>query len=121
MKLLLDFDSILYQAVYRVVSFSEMREAILNYGKENAKQWLLEQVYNRGIDRCEKQVYDLQLHVQSMMIDEITDVELYITTCTNSFRKELEPSYKANRKRNKYVWLLREHYVMNGAFHSDTH
>src|SRR5699024_6788894 len=36
-------------------------------------------------------------------------------------RKELEPSYKANRKRNKYVWLLREHYVMNGAYYSDTH
>ena len=55
------------------------------------------------------------------MIEEITGYELFITTCENSFRKKVSPVYKANRKRNSYVWLLRANYQMTeNAFYSDT-
>jgi len=121
MKLLIDFDGLLYSAVYRIVSFSEIRRAIREFGKEGARQWILEEVYNEGLNRCENQLLQIQNHISEQMINEITGVELFITTCSNSFRKELSPSYKANRKRNKYVWMLRDHYQINGAHFSDTH
>lgn len=121
MIVLIDTDSILYQAVYRVVSFSQMRQAIHQYGKEGAKQWLLAEVYDQGINRAEKQILEIVEHLNSVMFEEVSECELFITTCTKSFRKELTPDYKANRKRNSYVWLLRNHYKINDAKFSDTH
>jgi len=120
MILLIDLDSVLYTSVYRVVGVSSMREAISMFGKEGAKHWLNEEVYNEGINRCENDLLKIQNHIQSQMINEITGVELFITTCSNSFRKKIYPDYKKSRKRNNYVWLLRSHYQMNGAHHSDT-
>lgn len=120
MILLLDFDSILYHSVYRIVSIEQMKDAIRNYGKESAKQWLLETVYNEGVERCEKEIEAIKLHLSNIFFEDITGVELFITTCRNSYRKQLAPSYKSNRKANKYVWLLREHYSNNGVFESDT-
>jgi 5'-3' exonuclease len=120
MILLVDFDSILYASVYKIVSISQMRDAITKFGKEGAKQWILEEVYHEGINRCENELLKIQNEIDSLMINDITGIELFITTCSNSFRKEITPTYKANRKRNNYVWLLRSHYQINGAIHSDT-
>jgi len=120
MILLIDLDSILYTSVYRIVSFREMREALSNYGKEGARQWMNEEVYNEGINRCENELLKIQNKVDSLMMNDVVSVELFITTCKNSFRKKLSTSYKATRKRNKYVWMLRDHYQINGAHFSDT-
>lgn len=117
---LIDFDSILYKAVYKIVSFSQMREAIELYGKEEAKNWLLQEVYNEGINRTENMLLKMQTDLQSIFHLEVTSWELYITTCSKSFRKKISTDYKKKRKRNSYVWMLREHYRMNGAFHSET-
>lgn len=116
---LIDLDSLLYTAVYKVVSISQMRDAIKKYGKSGARQWLYEEVYNEGINRCENQMLQIQNHLGTIFFDEIKSFELFITTCSRSFRKEIYPEYKAQRKRNNYVWLLREHYLNNGAKHSD--
>lgn len=121
MVALIDLDSLLYQAVYKVVSISEMREAIKKFGKESAKQWLKEEVYNEGINRCENQLLQIQNHLSDIFFEEVTSYELFITTCTKSFRKELNKEYKANRKRNDYVWLLREHYRHNEAQHCEVY
>lgn len=117
---LIDLDSILYKAVYRIVSVNQMREALTKHGKEGARQWLMEEVYNEGINRCENELLKMQNHLQSIFFEEIQSFELFITTCENSFRKEICPTYKANRKRNKYVWLLREHYRFNNTGNSST-
>lgn len=121
MVALIDLDSLLYKAVYKIVSFSQMREAINSYGKEKAKQWLKEQVYNEGINRCENQMLEINNYLSNVFFEEITSYELFITTCTKSFRKELNKEYKSNRKANNYVWLLREHYKFNDAFFSDVY
>src|SRR5690606_16907879 len=110
-----------YTAVYRVVSISQMRDALKKYGKAGARQWLYEEVYNEGINRCENQMLQIQNYLEEIFFDEVKSYEIFITTCTKSFRKEIYPEYKAQRKRNDYVWLLREHYANNGAIHSDTH
>ena len=118
---LIDFDSLLYTAVYRIVSFKQLREALEKYGKEGARQWMLEEVYNEGINRAENQLLHMQNYLKEIFFEDIESYELYITTCTKSFRKELGHEYKANRKPNKYVWLLREHYRNNGALNSDVY
>ena len=117
---LIDLDSKIYQAVYRIVSFNQMREAITTYGKKGAKQWLMEEVYNEGINRLENELLKMQDHLQSIFFEEIESYELYITTCSNNFRHKIYKNYKANRKKNGYVWLIREHYKHNGAISSDT-
>ena len=121
MVALIDLDSILYSSTYKVVSIGAMRKAIKEHGKELAKEWLLSEVYNESINRCENQLLHIQNYLQSIFLEEITSVELFITTCSKSFRKELSSDYKANRKRNKYVYMLRDHYKFNDAHFSDTH
>lgn len=119
MTALIDLDSVLYKAVYKIVSISDMREAIRKYGKQSAKQWLKEEVYNEGINRCENELLKMQYFLQNIFFEEINAYEIFITTCTNSFRKQLSKTYKSNRKKNKYVWMLREHYRHNDARCSD--
>lgn len=121
MTALIDLDSILYKAVYKIVSYKQLKEALKKFGKDGARQWMMEEVYNEGINRCENELLKIQNHLQSIFFEDITVFELFITTCENSFRKELDSTYKANRKRNPYVWLLREHYRHNNTFNSDTH
>lgn len=120
MKLLIDFDSIIYKSVYRVVSLSQMRDAIALFGKEDAKLWLQEEVLNEGVNRCENELLKMQNHIESIFFGEITGVELYITKNINCFRKKLSTDYKKKRKKNNYVWSVREYYSFNNAIFSDT-
>ena len=116
--MLIDFDSILYTSVYKIVSISQMREALTNYTKVEAREWLMQEIYNEGINRCENEILKIQNYIEDIFPVEIKDIQLYITTCKRNFRNEIDPKYKKNRKRNKYVWMLREHYKHNGAkFH----
>lgn len=119
---LIDLDSILYKAVYKVVSVREMRTALeVSESKDDAKQWLKEEVYHEGINRCENEILKILNHVDSLLGgDVISGSEVFITTAEKSFRKNLSKTYKSNRKKNDYVWLLREHYKMNGAFYDSS-
>jgi len=117
---LIDFDSILYRSVYKIVGYAEIKKALIELGKEEARNWLYQTVLQEGINRAENILLDMQNHIQSIFKTEITCWEIYITTCSNNFRKKITKDYKANRKKNNYVWMLRNHYMHNGAFHSET-
>lgn len=120
MVALIDFDSIIYNSVYKVVSFSEIRNYLTIFSKEEARMCLNKDVYERSIERCENQIENIQNYLSQIFLDEITSTELFITTCSKSFRKELSKDYKLKRKKNKYVWMIREHYKFNDAFFSET-
>jgi 5'-3' exonuclease len=117
---LIDLDSLLYKAVYKIVSIDEVPVEITELGEESENQWMLEQAYNKGINRCENSILQIQNYLEGIFFEEITEIELFITTCTKNFRHDIVKDYKKNRKKNDYVWLLREHYKNNFAFHSDT-
>lgn len=120
---LVDFDSIIYKSVYKCVSIKDMRAALEMMNKKEAKQWFLHEVVEQGINRCENILLNIieTLDEIKPVGYEITGYELYITTCSNSFRKKIDPNYKANRKRNKYVGYIRNHYMLNdNAYYSDT-
>lgn len=121
MVALIDFDSVIYTSVYKCVSFTKIKDALKRLTKEQAREWLKSEVYYQGVNRCENELMKIQSHLQSIFLEEITSWELYITTCTNSFRKEISSEYKSKRKKNDYVWMIREHYKFNDAFFSDSH
>jgi len=117
---LIDLDSILYKAVYKVVSYRDIKNAIELLGKEEARQWMLKEVYEQGINRVEKQILEIVEYLDSVMVTEVQQSEIFITTNKNCPRKKLAPTYKAKRKKNNYVWLLRNHFMINDAKFSDT-
>ena len=133
MVALIDFDSILYKSIYFCLdrkndngefirtTISFCRELLSNHTKEQAKSLFMQEVYNEGINRCENEILKMQNYLQSIFLEEIKSWELYITSCTKPFRAEVSREYKKKRKRNNYVWMLREHYKFNDAFFSDTH
>jgi len=117
---LIDFDSILYKSVYRVVSYSQIKTALIKYGKEDAKLWLNQTVLEESINRTENIMLEIQEYLQSIFDKEITCWETYITTCSKNFRKKISKDYKKNRKKNNYVWMIRNYYMNNGSFYSNT-
>ena len=117
---LIDLDSILYKAVYKAVSYRDIKDAIELRGKEEARQWMLKEVYDQGINRVEKEILEIVEYLDSVMVTEVQQSELFITTNKNCPRKKLAPTYKAKRKKNNYVWLLRNHFMINDAKFSDT-
>lgn len=121
MTILLDFDSLIYTSVYKIVSISDMRDALEKYGKENARQWMKETVLNESVNRCENEILKICNFVDSLVIDDITGCELFITTCKKPFRKELTSVYKSSRKRNNWVWMIRDYYQLNGASYDDVY
>ena len=78
--LLIDADSLLYNTVYSYTDFEYDAEAM--YIDFNAQvQNIKDECINSGMD--------------------IEDERFFFTTCRNNFRKDLLPSYKANRKYNE--------------------
>ena len=118
--ILFDADSLIYQAIYKVVSFGEFREMI----EQGLTRIQIEsEILHRGFERFEKIAFDIFNEIEQEY--NITEVRYFFTTCVNNFRYEFNNEYKANRKgkRNKYVNMLREHLVLNldGALASDVY
>ena len=102
---LFDADSLIYQAVYKVIDFAEIR------GMYKAKKQRFEiemEILQRGYDRFEKLTFDILNEIGEHFNVEKTNY--FFTKCRNNFRKQIDPQYKANRtKRNKWVNELRDY------------
>jgi len=120
MKLLIDLDSLLYKSVYKVVDEFTARQKRYVLNPREYKMWYNSEVYNEGINRCENSLLEIQNHLQEFYPFVEFEPVLYITNCKNNFRNKINKEYKSNRKRNNYVWMLRNHYQINGAICSDT-
>jgi len=113
MTALFDLDSLLYRAVYKCVSISELREQISEkmtdnrkLSKANIRDWVTENAYNKL-----EQITFKILEDASELGLPTEEVELYISYCLLSERKKLDPSYKANRQRNIWVERLKRYIV----------
>lgn len=129
---LFDLDSLIYSSVYRVVDFSTIRDWF-NLGK--SRDWMEKEIVHHSVNRLNQMIVGDKKEdgtysgVFAAMEDcgiDVTEVEYYITTCRNSFRKRLFPSYKANRKRrpmDKWVSRVRKYIVneMSFAIYSDVY
>lgn len=104
---LIDCDSLMYLSAYKL----DDPETLLKNG------YTLEDDYvpymaEIAADRLERMITEIIGDIQN---DEhnihISGVEVYITRCRNSIRKELYPTYKQGRKSNPIVNYLRDLYA----------
>jgi DNA polymerase-1 len=114
---LFDADSLIYQSVYKVVDFTELRQMYLN----GLQRFEIEmEILQRGYDRFEKITFDILNQIEEHFHVEKT--MYFFTKCRNNFRKKIDPQYKANRtKRNKWVNELRDYLLeyWNNSFAHD--
>jgi 5'-3' exonuclease len=116
--ILFDADSLIYQAVYKVISFGEIR-AMLQNG--DSKFSIELEILQRGYDRFEKIAFDIFNEIETQY--NIIEIKYFFTTCRNNFRKQIDTEYKANRKgkSNKWVNKLRHYLIdyLEGSYASD--
>ena len=111
---LFDVDSLIYKAIYKVVSVEDLRERLksidrsANVKKQKAaiRNWIVESSYNK----MEQMAYRILNDSEDYGM-QFEKVEFYVTYCLASERKKIDPSYKANRKFNKWAGKLRAYIV----------
>jgi DNA polymerase-1 len=102
---LFDADSLVYQSIYKVINFAEIREM---YKAKKQRFEIEMEILQRGYDRFEKLTFDILNEIEEIYHVEKTNY--FFTKCRNNFRKQIDPQYKANRtKRNKWVNELRNY------------
>lgn len=111
---LFDLDSLLYRAVHKAVSVSEIREQLksvfVSMNRKQAKAAIREWIVENCFCKLEQMTFKI-LEDASKMGAETDQVELYISFCPLSERKKIEPSYKSNRQPNLWVNRLRAYIV----------
>lgn len=113
---LFDADSLVYQSIYKVVSLSEIKEM---YSRGETRYTIELEILQRGYDRFEKIVFDIINEIEEQY--NVTQISYFFTKCKRNFRKAIDPTYKANRKGNKWVGALRDYIIHNldNSFASD--
>lgn len=115
MKALIDIDSLIYKAVYRIINISEAKALIAAHGKEQAKKELIE----KCLDRLNNMLMNILNDIEDASVP-IDSYAIYVTKCVKSVRKSICTTYKSNRKRNKWVNAIRNEIVERwGAIYSD--
>lgn len=114
MKILVDYDSLLYSALYKVVSISQLKELLTKYDKESVRSMVILEANERLSNMC--------LNFLTKISDagfefSATDVEYYLTSNIFSYRKKISDTYKANRTRNKWVVALKQYIIENEVCH----
>lgn len=152
MIVLFDFDSLIYKCAYFVCSnpndvsaekeyfksigidrkyplylgrICDLKQLFANYlhlDWQTRKEALKEEITIKCIDRLQNMEGRIFEDIEQTGCS-ISAVEYYLTTCSNSFRKALSTEYKANRKRNKWVGLVRNKVLADysSIYNSDTH
>lgn len=103
---LFDYDSMLYKAVHKVCSFSDVRKWF-RQGKD--REWMEKEIINLTINRLANMGDAIFADIEDAGIN-IQAIEYFMTACPKSTRKTAYPEYKANRakRRNKWVPKIRK-------------
>jgi 5'-3' exonuclease len=114
---LFDADSLVYQSIYKVINFAEIREM---YKAKKQRFEIEMEILQRGYDRFEKISFDILNEIEEHFHVEKT--MYFFTKCKRNFRKEIDPQYKANRKKpNRWISELRDYLIeyWNNSFAHD--
>lgn len=116
---LIDADSLFYLACYKLDDPTFVEKCGLSNEDSDT---IIESLAEIGADRLETMLNDILLDITNDENKiEISAVEIYVTHCKNSIRKEISKDYKANRQPNPIVNCLRKMYIAkNHAIYSDT-
>jgi 5'-3' exonuclease len=116
---LIDADSLFYLSCYKLDDPAFVEKCGLS--NEDADT-IIESLAEVGADRLENMLNDILLDISNDENNiEISAVEIYVTNCKNSIRKDISKEYKSNRQPNPIVNCLRKAYISkNHAIYSDT-
>ena len=107
MIVLFDYDSLIYSSVYRIVDYSKIRSW---FEKGKARDWMEKEIVALSINRLEQMAGNIFQEIEDTGV-EISGVEYFITTNKNDARKAKVSTYKAQRKRNKWVSMVRKYLI----------
>ena len=108
---LFDYDSLIYMSVYKIVDFKQLRQW---YRLGKTREWIEAEIVQYASARLFTKGYRIFEYLEERGI-EIIECHYYITAAKNSRRKKTIKSYKANRKKNKWVQKVRQ-FLLDTAF-----
>ena len=116
---LIDADSLFYLSCYKLDDPTFVEKCGLSNKDSDT---IIESLAEIGADRLENMLNDILIDITNDENKiEISSIEMYVTHCKNSIRKEISQEYKANRQPNPIVNCLRKMYIAkNHAIYSDT-
>ena len=111
----------IYKAVYKIVISDDYKRTKhpksglvrkwFNEGR--SREWMEKEVINLTINRIEQMGNNIFQAVEDTGV-QIDGVEYFLTDCENSVRKKEVKTYKANRKPNRWVSLVRKELLRMG-------
>lgn len=110
MKILIDLDSLLYVAIYKIVTRTQIKEFLKQYSKPDIRDLIIREADSRLGLICEKLLKEIEGNGFAF---EAHDVEYYITSNIFSKRKKIDKNYKANRKSNIWIKRFKEFIITN--------
>lgn len=111
MNLLVDLDSLLYKAVYKICDYQTIKQW---FCQGQTKDWMRREIVELSVNRMVNMMDHIIHEIEQTGI-VCDDVEYYLTVCPKSKRKILYPDYKVKRKPNKWVSLCRK-YLLDANF-----
>lgn len=117
---LIDYDSLIYKAVYKIVSIQDIKQKIAQgKSREELEQWIVDECINRLCQMGDKIFADIEK--EPFLVENGLDIifcEYFITYGKNSIRRRLVTDYKKTRKRkpeDKWVNKVRS-YLLKSDF-----
>jgi 5'-3' exonuclease len=101
---LVDLDSLIYKAVYKIYDIQQIKQFISKHG--NNKALFMDRVKEKSKDRLTQMLLGILNEIEETGI-LIDTYEVYITVNSKCIRKKIYSEYKAGRKPNNYVRALR--------------
>lgn len=108
---LFDLDSLVYDSLYKIISFGEAKYLIKEIGLKKTKVETIERAYNRMNQMIEKILTSVEDSTKS-----IDETKLYITYNLSPIRNKIYPFYKSKRKKNKWATKLRNKIIQDDSF-----
>lgn len=108
---LFDLDSLIYDALYRIISRAEARTLITEMGVKRARLEVIELAYNRLEQMITQVLTEVEYCTKS-----IDQTFYYITNNVAPIRNRVDPNYKKHRKKNKWANLFRNRLIQDTSF-----
>lgn len=113
---LIDYDSLIYKAVYKIVSIQDIKQKIAQgKSREELEQWIVDECINRLCQMGDKIFAEIEK--EEFLLEnglEIVFCEYFITYGKNSIRRRLVSDYKKTRRKqpqDKWVNKVRSYLI----------
>lgn len=104
---LYDLDSTIYLSVYKIVQIFEIKEW---FYQGRSREWMETEIVNLSINRMTQITGNVFIEIEETGI-VLSEIRYYITQAQHPIRNWIYPNYKSNRRKNKWVSLVRKELI----------